>query len=258
MQETPSAEQTHYEKAPIVEAIIDLRVTPTEAMSVDDLKAIHLQISEQYPTCENFYWGSGEINVATPGAEAETRTDHGHSGFLYQDANRKQTLQARLDGFTFSVFNPYDRWETFRDEARRLWNIYRAHCQLINVTRVALRYINRIDIPGDEVEMKDYFQTYPHVSQKYTHQNVNGLFMQLQMKQPDLDSLLILNQAGVEPQREHTISIMLDLDLSKAAPQLFEPVDDDAPIWDLLEKFRVRKNEVFNASITDKVREIIR
>lgn len=258
MQEITSAEQTHYEKAPIVEAVIDLRVTPAEAMSIDDLKKIHSAISEHYPVCDNFYLYSGEFKVLAPDTEAQTKTDHQHIGFAYHDANRKQILQARLDGFTFSVFNPYDRWETFRDEARRLWNIYRAHCELVNVTRVALRYINRIDIPGDAAEMKDYFHTYPQVSEQYAHENINGFFMQLLMPQPDLESILVFNQAGVEPPQPHTLSFMLDLDLSKAAPQLFEPVEDDAPIWDLLEKFRVRKNEVFNASITDKVKEIIR
>ncbi len=59
MQETTSAEPTHYQKAPIVEAIVDLRVTPAEAMSVDDLRATIRGFPSNIPPCEDFYRYSG-------------------------------------------------------------------------------------------------------------------------------------------------------------------------------------------------------
>jgi uncharacterized protein (TIGR04255 family) len=50
-------------------------------------------------------------------------TTHQHSGFKFTSLNKQQILQAQIDGFTFSTLAPYDRWELFRDEARRLWEL---------------------------------------------------------------------------------------------------------------------------------------
>ncbi len=49
--------QRHYSKAPITEAIIDLRVALPEGFSVDKLKNIHSYISDNFPTIEPFYKG---------------------------------------------------------------------------------------------------------------------------------------------------------------------------------------------------------
>jgi hypothetical protein len=68
-------------------------------------------------------------------------------GWRFVSPDKLHVFQARLNGFTFSRLPPYVDWESFRTEARRLWDLYRAVANPIAPTRIAVRYINRLDLP---------------------------------------------------------------------------------------------------------------
>jgi uncharacterized protein (TIGR04255 family) len=69
-----------------------------------------------------------------------------------------------LDGFAMSRLAPYENWNAVRDEARRLWDIYRSIAKPSKLIRLAVRYINRIDMPLPLGDFKDYLRTVPDVS----------------------------------------------------------------------------------------------
>ena len=77
--------------------------------------------------------------------------------------------------------------------------------------------------------------------------------MQLQIRQEDLDCMLIINETLAPPAAPNFFTIILDIDLFRQ--QVWQSGDKD--IWDFLEKLRHRKNEVFKASITEKTEELI-
>jgi uncharacterized protein (TIGR04255 family) len=204
------------------------------------------------------YLYSGQMSIEEVGDPMQAETTHRHGGFSFTNQNKQQVLQVRFDGFTFSTFAPYDRWETLRDEARRLWELYRSATGAQSVTRAAVRYINRIDIPHDPIELKDYLRTYPEIPVDLPNEGqIGSFFMQLQLWQGDLDCMLIVNQTPAPPQDEGTTSIQLDFDLFRE--QFAEPwrADEDEALWSFLEQLHHRKNEVFEASITDATRRLI-
>lgn len=116
------------------------------------------------------------------------------------------------------------------------------------ITRVAVRYVNQIDIPLSEIEYKDYFKTTPEVSPALP-QGLSGFFMQLHFPQPDFGGLLVLTETAVPPPTLGTNSVVLDLDVFKEVDTL-----TDEEVWPLLEKLRERKNEFFEGCITDRTR----
>ena len=65
--------------------------------------------------------------------------------------------------------------------------------------------------------------------------------------------MLIINEAIALPTNPEIVTVILDLDLFRH--QIWESNDED--IWRFLEKLRNRKNEVFEASIIDRTRELI-
>ncbi len=75
--------QRHYSKAPITEAVIDLKVTLTEGISVDKLKDIHPYISEKFPTIEPFYRGVGAFSYQ-PGSTFQVNTSQQQIGFWFR------------------------------------------------------------------------------------------------------------------------------------------------------------------------------
>ncbi len=245
--------QRRYNKPPITEAVIDLRVNLPEGFTVDKLNAIHSRISENFPTIEPFYKGVGAISYQ-PGEAFKVDTSEKQIGYWFRSEDNLQTFQASLEGFSFNRLAPYESWEAFSGDAKKLWEIYKEFCSPTHVTRVAVRYINQINIPAHELtELKDYLKTVPEVSHELPQNALQTFFMQLQIPQSDLDCMLIINEAIAPPVNPEFVSVILDLDLFRQ--QIWN--SDDEEIWGFLEKLRDRKNEVFEASITDKTRELI-
>lgn len=242
-----------YSRAPITEAIIDFRVTFPEGLSVDTIAAIHPYIIDNFPTVEPFYKGVGSITYE-PGSLLKVDTLEQQNGFWFRSEDNLQTLQATLEGFTFNRLAPYRSWEEFSGEAKTLWAIYKKICEPTHVTRAAVRYINQINIPIAELtELKDYLKTVPEVASNLPQHALQSFFMQLQIPQQDLKCMLVINEAIAPPMNPEVVTVIFDLDLFRQ--QIWESNDEE--IWSFLDKLRERKNEVFEASITDRTKELI-
>jgi uncharacterized protein (TIGR04255 family) len=237
-----------YQNAPIIEALIDLRVDLPAGVSLGDLERLHEQVSHLYPSKRTRFLLQRTLN---PGADPALTSTQGPIGFAFQSADGRQICQVRLDGFSFSRLRPYGNWIELRTEARRLWDIYRSAVNPGIIRRVAVRYINQIDIPHLRIDYKEYFRTAPEVSPALP-QAMSGLFMQLLFPQPAYDGMLVLTQTVVPPPRPDMQSVILDLDAFRDEPAL----TSDDQIWDLLETLRNTKNTFFEGSITDKTREL--
>jgi uncharacterized protein (TIGR04255 family) len=244
-----------YPKAPITEALIDIRVTLPGEITVADLARVNIGEEIGYSQRRNRFAIEGQIAIGEQaiGEQVGTATRQTHVGYDFLSGDERQIVQVRLDGFTFSRLAPYDCWETFRKEARRLWELYRAVVEPVSVTRVAVRYINRLDLPLPLEDFKDYLRTVPEVSPDLP-QGLSGLLMQLAIPQEDLGAVLLLNEALLPSPDPDTVSILLDIDLFRE----LETSIDEEELWPILDQFRIRKNDVFEACITERTRELFR
>ncbi len=243
------SDRAPYTKAPITEALIDIRVALPDGTTVADLARVNIGEEMGYPHRRNRFAVEGQIAI---GEQVGTAARQTHIGYDFVSDDERQIAQVRSDGFTFSRLAPYDRWETFRAEANRLWKLYRDVANPINVTRVAVRYINRLDLPVPMDDFKDYLRTVPEVSPDLP-QELNGLLMQLAIPQEDIGALVLLNEALIPPPNADTASILLDISLSRE----LETSVDEEELWNLLDQFRERKNKVFEACITERTRDLI-
>jgi len=240
----------HYPKAPITEAVIDLRVELPSEVSAGSLERAHNGEETRYPIVEPLMSNVGQMVF---GPQASASASSTPTGFLFRSDDKKQIYQARLDGFTMSCLAPYKHWEEFRSEGQRLWNIYRSVTQPAKVVRMAVRYINRINIPLPVNDFGEYLRTVPQVSADLP-QGLAGYFMQLMLPLPDIKGYALINETIIDPASPNVVSIVLDIDIFRT---------DDLPsaekdLWTLLEQFRHVKNNVFEACITDKARGLFR
>lgn len=254
-------ERTLYSNAPVVEAIIDLKVAQPPGLSIEDLRKLVQENSGQYPIMEEEYRYQGGAYVAQAGEPMRHESEHWHSGFRCISGDKRRIYFIRLDGFAFSVRAPYERWESFRDEARRLWEAYRSASNVNYVTRIAVRYINRIDIPQrgyTGMRLEDYITIYPELPEDFPpNGTMSQYFLQLQVPQNDIESMLVINSTPEAPPVEGVSSVILDFDLFRETAEQPWEGKDDATVWSFLEKLHERKNEIFEASITDRTRELI-
>jgi uncharacterized protein (TIGR04255 family) len=162
----------------------------------------------------------------------------------------------RAGGFTFSRLAPYQSWPPFRSEARRLWEVAQPVVKSEVVTRVAVRYVNRLELPLPFGDFKEYLRTVPEISPSLS-QGLSAFFMQLHMPQPDISAVAVLNlrlePVAAEPLQK-SVTVILDVDLFKES----EIPQNDEGLWALFEQLHVKKNEIFEACITDRTRELIR
>ena len=115
-----------YSKAPIIEAIIELRVKLPEGVNLTRLEQCGIEESQAYPNKKQTTVAMSQMEL---GESFSTSTSTKQLGFIFKSADEKQVFQARLDGFALSRLAPYEHWKPFRDEARRLWNVYRKVAQ---------------------------------------------------------------------------------------------------------------------------------
>ena len=239
-----------YTTTPITEAIIDLRTTLPEDRSLEQFAEIRTRIAERFPKSELLHRGSFLAQVG-PRMSMKVDTSQEQYGYRFASADGLDIFQARMDGFAVNRLAPYESWEKFRDLAREMWEVYKAVCSPLQVNRVAVRYINHLDLPGGEINLNEYLLTVPEIGPALP-QGLSHFFMQLSCPQPDIGSMLLINEALPQSAADKT-SILLDFDLFR---EHVWPIEDEDSVWAFLEILRDRKNLAFEASITDTTRRL--
>lgn len=243
------AKYTHLEKAPITEALIDIRIKVRDNLRVEQLESIYNSISGQYPDkkARHKWEGKFELKKGEPPVSLGTETI---DGYIFTSADQKQIFQARIDGFTFSRLKPYGTWEQLRDEAHKLWQIYRETTSP-EITRAALRYINKMEIPLSGKDFSEYLTSAPIIPEGLP-QGVSSFLTRVVIHEPLINAAAIITQALEQVVNPNFIPIILDIDVFKQKSEGLSEKD----AWDTLEKLRHFKNKIFFESITEKTKEV--
>jgi len=252
-EKSQSVIRRQYARAPIVEAVLEILADVPADITPEVLGN---QLESERPKYDQrldvstFETGltfdaTGVTPLSTPQREL--------LGYMFVDTRNHRSFQVRRNGFLHSKQAPYEKWESLRDEARRLWQLYLAAARPTLVRRLGLRYINRLDLPVGAPDLKEYLLTGPEIAPGIA-QSLSGYTMQLDIPQTDIPNcLLVIREAIVKPPRPDVFSVVFDMDILNG--QQFSP--SDAAIWTALEQMHARADEVFERSITDRVRELI-
>jgi len=236
-------------KAPIVEAVIDFRVQLNSKATVSALKDLHSRIKSDYPnTGEHRRW-QGTFDIKPGQVPTSRAEDLGVTGYIFKSSDSKQIVQYRLDGFAFSRLTPYPKWDIVKAEAARLWEIY-SSVGIEKVTRVATRYINKVDIPLPVTKLEDYLTGLP--SAPTLNLGLTSFLNRLQVKEASQEFDAIITQVLQPPSNPAVVSVVLDIDAYKQAS--FEAPFTKA--WETLENLRKFKNELFFNLITEKTAKL--
>jgi uncharacterized protein (TIGR04255 family) len=167
-------------------------------------------------------------------------------GYFFWSADKRQAVQARLDGFSFSRLRPYESWNALHAEAQRLWELYVQVAQPLSVERVALRYINRIELPTP-LDLEEYLATYPELGDGCP-QTLSDLYMRLVAQQGAATVVITeaIDDSSVKP---GSAAFILDIDVFQ---RVRFPPSDSSQLWSILAEIRKLKNDVFFNSITSK------
>jgi uncharacterized protein (TIGR04255 family) len=245
------AEQSTLRNAPIMEALIDIRIGIKEGFDVNRFLSLHEAITDQYPEKKTRHKWEGRFELKRGEALVSSGTE-AVDGYIFTSADEKQLFQARVDGFTFNRLRPYEKWDSFRDEAFRLWRLYR-DLTSPQIIRVALRYINKFDIPLFPYPLRDFseYLTAAPIVPEELPQGVSSFLTRLIIHDPGIDAAAIITQALEQIIDPKFLPIILDIDAFRQ-----KEVFSEEEAWLTLEKLRHFKNRIFFASITEKAKEL--
>lgn len=244
-----------YKNAPIVEAVIDFRTTFGEPPAFERFQALAHNLAAEFPQVQPM----NEIRMAfehdANGLTSNTSAEA--SGLRLTSAKGDRVLQLRKNGMSYSHGMPYTEWDIFVGGLLPIWNRFVTEFGVTQVVRSATRYINRIIVPYG-MDVSEYLNLTPNLPTLLAR--TEGYFCQLVCPQTDLgpEWKAIVN-TGIEagsfqkPDAE-SAGVLLDIDLFCVAPIS----TDQESVVRMLDQLRLRKNQIFEACITDKVRETIR
>jgi uncharacterized protein (TIGR04255 family) len=242
----------HFANPPITEAIIAIVVQDLPDSTREQLRSLVPKVIAEYPKNETISQTQFVGQIA-PEAPPKSSVQQKFLGVQFRSADLKQLFQARLNGFSFHRLAPYDRWETFRAEAFRLWKLFREAVDDVKPLAFSVRYINALVIPSPRL-MEDFVKLYPEIPKEWP-QVLSNCIVRVDLPISDERTNDAGHLSAVQtflPSQPGTASILLDLNLQYPALG-----NSDETLWQRIEAVRAVKNRLFNASLTKAMKERI-
>jgi uncharacterized protein (TIGR04255 family) len=236
------AEQRRLARPPLREAVIDLRAEDSlDRALLPQLERIE---AEGFSLRNAIREGHFLVDLSED-RPASTAVRAMHIGIRLETADASRVVQLRLNGFTFSALKGYDSWEQFAAEATVLWSKYLTATDLKRLSRVALRYINFIELPLAEVSFDDYLTAAPQVPPGLP-QGLSSFLQRVVVPFPASGHTAIVTQA-LEPPTPTGIPVILDIDVFSERAISTAPEE----LWTLLASLRKTKNDIFFSYVTE-------
>lgn len=239
----------HLPHAPIVEAVIDIRARPAMSLEETTIKPqLEAKLTGyQFLDSMQHIEIQHQVNLQGGAPVSPIVRELGWKGLRFQSGDKKHIAQFNRDGFVFSRLEPYESWEQLHAESMRLWSAYVELAHPVEIHRIGLRYINRIQLPPDELRFEDYLQP---TAQPPTGLDLPfyGFLYQDTLAVPDHPYAINVIRTIQPPTAPGAQGLGLILDIDAFTTQGFEL--DQATLEQRLLELRWLKNKVFFGSVT--------
>jgi len=173
-------------------------------------------------------------------------------GHRYDSKDGRHVVQARTDGYTFNWLKPYEDWESLRREAYGAWQVYRDSLPPEIITRIAIRFINQIELPGPIIDFDDYFTAAPPIP-KDLPQVYAGFLSRLAIPFDDGRVMASLTQSFQPHINPSVVPVIMDIEVTNTVMLESQSEGSDRITWEAMDSLRAIKNKVFFESITEKL-----
>lgn len=239
----------HLSRAPIAEAVIDLRVQPTDGVSAESFSTISELLKDSYPILQRVESLETTFGIQE-GQSQPPQLTYSEIGILLKSRDQRNVAQFRTNGFTFNRLPPYTSWEEVFPEAIELWERYRGLATPARVTRIAVRYINRLPF-ALPVDLSEYLTASPSIPDSLP-QVLRAYLTRLVLSDAETANSVIVTQAPEPSADADHVVVLLDVDAYRDVDM--DP--GDPRIKEILGSLRELKNRVFFGSITERTAEM--
>jgi uncharacterized protein (TIGR04255 family) len=237
----------HLDHAPIAEAVIELRVRST-AVEPDRIAELTARWKSAFPIEQRVQAMAATFGIQDGKPLANAQQEQ--LGLMLKTADEHDVVQFRRDAFVFSQLQPYTSWEAILPRAQELWTSYRDAIRPERLTRLGVRFINRLRLalPVDLAQ---------HLASPPSAPDVLGCAMKayltrMVLQDPASGNSITITQASEPSMDQDHIVVLLDVDAFRDVDM--SPTDNG--VITILQGLRDLKNQAFFGSITERTAEM--
>ncbi len=239
-----------YRNPPIVEGAFDARFEQGAKWNLGALGLLYRELIDEYPA-EPRQLAAGAVEAAVPQDDesgAVIRLAPQRTVIEFATEERHYLIRAGGSSLTVHVMAPYTGWAEFRSRIAKVVDTYIRVAEPKSLSRLGIRYINKVDLGTGPVELSEYFRIPVETadSQGFT---LGAFFVRTESVRENEQVRLIQSFASVPGD---TAQFVLDIDVIQdnlgITPMSFQALSKQ------IDSLRDIERDVFEASITDKLR----
>lgn len=246
------ASPTPLSRPPISEALVDFRASvapPKEAFH-----ALAKELESRFPRVREMQQVKAVLQVKDGRLEPSDTEALGYHGVRLETEDGSLVVQFRPDGFTLNNLKTYLGGDLLIEEAVKWWSLFASRMKPDKVSRVALRYINKLELPLRDGDSFDRFLTSAPDMPAGAPQAISDFLCRVVGFDEVEQVRAIVTQRFGGRRGGGNPSLLIDLDVFKQ--------DEFAPTAELLrpvlQSLRIHKNRIFFALLTDAAVELYR
>ncbi len=233
-------------RPPIAEALVDLRAAipggPAVFLGLAD------ELKDEFPTTEELQNFEAKIEARDGRLVSPHVETSAFGGIRLATADQGICVQLRPDGFTLNNMTTYMGGDELLAKALALWKRLVERAAPEAVSRVALRYVNRLELPLKRGDAFAKYLTSPPSLPEGAPAQVSQFLSRIVGHDEKRQATTVIIQQLKPQEPEKAVMITVDVDVFRAGEF---PVDSPS-LREILAPLRMLKNETFFSLLTEE------
>lgn len=239
--------QLKYRYPPIVEAICEFRFSKETNWDPTVPGLVYDRVKDQFPNKETKLGQAIELKADESGFRQNIVPSQ---RFVMLAEDRKSLIQIGQHVLSINHLKPYPGWEYFKPKIRLAFETLNDITNIQGIDRIALVYIDKIEIPGKEIKLEDYFKFYPYLGSDFPpmFNFIAGCAFLYQDKR----DICRLQLTSAMPDNKENSAVILSTEYFLAKKNSIGP--DRALDW--IENAHIVVRDLFKGSITERLESL--
>lgn len=246
-------DRRQYRNPPIEEALCEIRFAPGTEWDPTVPGLLYQALRSEYPAkprTQNVVEAGVRIPDGPGDVGPSFQFRHNANRVQLRSEDEKRIVGVGPDVLSVHILRPYSSWEQFREQITSALAAYVGVAEPTGIVRIGVRYINRISVAAEIVELGDYFTSPPQPPDTLP-QALRSFLVRMDAVYEGEPVRLVTTFASNDADDGKT-AFILDIDV---VGEWSDPVAVDDAL-DIIDDLRAKERAGFESLITNKAREI--
>ncbi|WP_418959121.1 TIGR04255 family protein [Streptomyces tritici] len=235
-----------YRNPPIVEALCTINFSAGRPWNITIPGRFYEEMKGSYPD-EPTEERQFQARFEAQGTQAaQFKVDGAATRLVLKNEEKRVSIAPNALGV--HALAPYEGWESLRERTLAALDSYFRVVGDQGIESIGIRYINRIFLPGPEVNFNDYFTIMQGLPANGFPGGITSFFDRMEVAYEDIPAKIVFTWASDDNVADR-VAFIMDFDLTRQGP-----IDRDE-VPNFLDDLRVRERLAFESLIQDKLRD---